>query len=84
MKKIGIGLLASITLVFGLSGCRSNPVMYQQFTSADTGCKTDEVKISGVQSELNSTEKWTATCEGKTYDCTYHSSAGLDCTEVEE
>lgn len=84
MKATAIRLMFLFVLGFGLSGCRSNPVMYQQFTSDYTDCKSDEVQILDAQAELNSEERWTATCKGKTYYCTYHSSAGLDCTEIDK
>ena len=56
--------------------------MYQQITSLNIDCKTKDIQISDETANLNSTESWTAKCEGKKYRCTYHSSTGSDCNEI--
>ena len=83
MKTTGITLILSI-LSFALSGCLTSSKTYQQITSMNIDCKTDDIQILDEVAELNSTESWTAKCQGKTYQCTYHSSAGSDCNEISE
>ena len=83
MKTTGITLILSI-LSFTLSGCLTSSATYQQITSTNIDCKTDDIQILDEIAELNSTESWTAKCQGKTYHCTYHSTAGSDCNEVTE
>ncbi len=83
MKKIKF-LCLPLLLVIGLSGCLTSSITYQQITSENVDCKTNEIEISDEVVELNSEENWTAKCEGKVYSCSYHSSAGSDCNIVDE
>ena len=84
MKTTGIHLLILSMLSLGLSGCLTSSVTYQQITSLNVDCKTKDIQILDESVELNSTETWTAKCQGKTYRCSYHSSAGSDCDEIPE
>ena len=83
MKTTGIILIISM-LSLGLSSCLTSSKTYQQITSTNVDCKTKEIQILDEKSDLNSTESWTAKCQGKTYRCSYHSSAGSDCNEIPE
>jgi len=58
--------------------------MPQEITSYNVGCAADGVQISDEVYELSGDESWTATCEGKTYDCTHFPDADSSCYERHE
>ena len=84
MKAVVWNLMILSILSFGLSSCKKDTVMYQQISSGYVDCKNKDIQILDAEADLNSTESWTAICGGKKYLCTYHSSAGSDCTEISE
>jgi hypothetical protein len=73
-------VLISIGLVF--SGCITNANISKQFTSSNTGCFKKDIQILNETAEFNGMHTWTAKCKGKTYLCTYHSTAGSKCMEA--
>jgi hypothetical protein len=82
--KFNRGILMLLAIVScGLGGCLSNPAIYQQIASGYSGCDSKDIQISDVTAELNSTETWIAECDGKRYICSYHSSGGADCSELD-
>ena len=70
-------LLASLALiVFTLGGAACGPTMenYQIASSGPTGCAPAEIGIANQQVS-GPTGSWTATCKGKTFQCSAVRSA---------
>jgi hypothetical protein len=84
MKTIVMSLLIPSVMVSGLAGCSTGANIPQQVTSMEVGCKSADVQISHVKTELNGTQTWTAKCAGRTYYCTYLEESGADCYELHE
>jgi len=86
MKTTGLKLIIFSMLIIGAGGCTLDArlraqftSMHAQFTSMSVGCDTKNIQISNELVELNGTETWTATCDGKTYDCVYFPDADVNC-----
>jgi hypothetical protein len=45
----------------------------------NVGCSTKNIQVSNERVELSGSETWTATCDGKTYDCDYFPEADSNC-----
>jgi len=84
LKKIVKITFAALSLGFGLTGCMTNSNISEQMTSFNVGCETKNVKIIDEIHQLNGDVTWTAECEGKTYSCAYHDTAGSECHEILE
>ncbi len=85
MSKIkSIKLMILVSLIFGLSGCITNPKLSKQFTSSNIGCEVKDIEIYNETAEFNGMHTWTAVCKGKKYLCTYQSTAGSKCKELME
>jgi hypothetical protein len=83
MKTNGLRLVVLLIMNAGLGGC-GGTAFYQQVSSGYIDCKADDINISNQRAELNSTEVWTAECNGKKYRCSYDSSDNTDCNEISE
>jgi hypothetical protein len=79
-KKTIIAVVISFTLV----SCSANSNIAQQLTSYNVGCATKDVVVLDESHSLNDEVTWTAKCDGKTYHCTYHDTAGTACHEILE
>jgi len=62
-----------------LSGCSFGASMHAQFTSMNVDCNTESIQVSDEIVKLSGEENWTATCNGKTYDCDYFPESDSNC-----
>jgi hypothetical protein len=67
-----------------ICSCSNLPTTSEQATILNTGCDLKDIEITDEVFELNDDQSWTATCEGRTYRCTYHETAGSSCFEITE
>jgi len=72
MKTTRLKLVTLLMIVLELCSCSFGASYHAQLTSMNIGCNADEVKTSNEIYMLNQSETWTATCNGKTYDCDYY------------
>ena len=79
MKTTGLNLIISSIMCIELSGCSFGASMHAQFTSMNVGCNTKNIQVSDERVKLSGAETWTATCDGKTYDCDYFPDADSNC-----
>lgn len=79
MKTTGLKLIISLMMCLELCGCSLGASMQAQFTSMNVGCNTKNIQVSNETVELSGAETWTATCDGKTYDCDYFPDADSNC-----
>jgi hypothetical protein len=84
IKSTGLKLVTVSIFAIELGGCLSLGTMHEKLTSMNVGCSTEGMKISKERVALNGNETWTATCNGKTYDCDYFPDAGSNCYLREE
>ncbi len=84
MKLLKMSIVMAVIIGIGLSGCIKNAKISKQFTSSNIGCETKDIEIFDETAGFNGMHTWTAKCKGRTYICTYHSSAGSKCKELIE
>ena len=84
MKTTGLKLIILSSMCIALNSCSFGASMQAQFTSMNVGCGTENIQISNERVELSGAESWTATCDGKTYDCDYFPEADSNCYLREE
>ncbi len=84
MKTVGIYLIISSVLSFGLSACINNTSAMKQTTSFNADCDTKDVQIFDDVVTLNGEQTWTAKCEGRTYFCSDLPESGSGCIELFE
>lgn len=61
-------LFLGATAVLALGGCAASSGELQSITAGKTGCPASSITISDTKVTA-STQSWTATCQGKTYQC---------------
>ena len=81
---MAIRSMIAMTFSFGLSGCMDMPSVPEQESILNLDCGLKEIQILDESIELNDEYNWTAVCKGKTYDCTYHETAGSACYELND
>jgi hypothetical protein len=84
MKTIGQTLTFIFALTPGLSGCLTMSNMSKQMTILHTDCEMKDIVITDESEDLNSTRKWTAECNGKTYQCNSHEDGYSACYDITE
>ena len=60
--------------------CTFGTTLPQQSTVLSTECKnSEEVRITDEVAELNGDLRWTASCDGKVFDCIDSPDSGTNC-----
>ena len=84
INTIGISFVLASVISSALSGCLTHSNMSKQMTILHTDCEMKDVVITNEVEDLNSTRKWTAECNGRTYQCNSHEDDYSDCYDITE
>jgi hypothetical protein len=71
-------------MIGALCASCTNTRISQSFTSGQTGCPQDEIKITNetASGPMGRLHNWEAECRGKHFICNYEETAGAHCTEA--
>lgn len=77
-------IFVTAVLLAAISASCTNARISQGFTSGAVGCPRDEITIYNetASGPMGSMHAWEAECRGKHFVCSYHETAGVNCTEA--
>src|SRR3546814_15604427 len=74
-----VALLALATFLFA-AGC-TNARISRNLSAGAVGCPANSITIVDETATASGTHTWTAQCAGKTFVCSFKTSAGTNCKE---
>ena len=77
--KIIVLLITTILL----TGCTSSRIS-RNLSAGVVGCPAKQIKITNESASIDGFHEFNAECEGHKYLCSYHSTAGINCSELKQ
>lgn len=78
MKVIWAASIAAVLLL--AAGC-TNARISKNLSAGAIGCPANSITIVDETATASGTHTWTAKCAGKTFVCSFQTSAGTNCKE---
>jgi hypothetical protein len=73
-------ILITTMLMVLITGCTSAPIS-RNLSSGAIGCPANQILISNeTATAIGGMHNWTATCNGKSYICSYQGTTGVNCS----